>query len=272
VGRKQPNLNVVLAPSDDPSFGSCRLPPAPDLAHLVEWYWMSWWDRRGRPAHVVEILTDSACHLVFEPGATNVVGVVTRTFRRRLEGAGGVVGIKLRPAALRPFTGRSTAEFTDRRVPLAQALVAVDVRAAEAEVLGPSTPAARAAAAQAFVRAHLPAPDPNLALLQALVTRIEAERALTSVDLLAEAAAVPVRRLQRLFQEYVGVGPKWVIQRCRLLEAAERIRDGEAGNLAALAAALGYFDQAHFAHAFKAVIGRTPVDYAREASKPKPAR
>ena len=59
--------------------------------------------------------------------------------------------------------------------------------------------------------------------------------------------------------------PKWVLQRIRLHEAAERMADGE-GDWASLALDLGYFDQAHFIKAFKAVVGRSPADYALRAS------
>ena len=41
--------------------------------------------------------------------------------------------------------------------------------------------------------------------------------------------------------------------------------DGE-GDWAGLALDLGYFDQAHFIKAFKAVVGRSPADYALRAS------
>ena len=70
------------------------------------------------------------------------------------------------------------------------------------------------------------------------------------------------RTLQRLFRRYVGVGPKWVLQRYRLHEAAERIADGYDGDWAALALDLGYFDQAHFIKDFKALVGCSPAEYA----------
>jgi AraC-like DNA-binding protein len=72
------------------------------------------------------------------------------------------------------------------------------------------------------------------------------------------------RSLQRLFREYVGVSPKWVLQRLRLHEAAERMLEGR--DWAALALDLGYFDQAHFIHDFKAVTGRSPGEYAAQAA------
>ena len=59
--------------------------------------------------------------------------------------------------------------------------------------------------------------------------------------------------------------PKWVIQRYRLHEAAERLRAPKesAPALADLAAALGYADQAHFARDFKRVVGESPGAFAR---------
>ena len=71
-----------------------------------------------------------------------------------------------------------------------------------------------------------------------------------------------MRQLQRLFKEYVGVSPKWVIQRYRLFDAAERIAAGTIVKGADLALELGYADQAHFIRDFK-TVGRSPADYAR---------
>jgi AraC-like DNA-binding protein len=267
MGRREPHLNVILNPDDEPSVGSRRLPPPADLAPLVEWIWTSWWDLRGRPAHVVEILTDTAFHVVFEPGRSNVVGVVTRKFTRRLEGMGRVLGVKFKPGGFRPFTRRRARDFTDKRLPLERALADVDARALEADVLAPADHEGRAARAAAFLRERLPPPDPHVALIQAMVARIDADRELTTVAALARHFDVGTRTLQRLFDDYLGVGPKWVIRRSRLLEAAERLRDGEVTNLAALAAALSYFDQSHLVRDFKAVVGQSPADYRRARTR-----
>jgi AraC-like DNA-binding protein len=265
MARKQPHLNVILNPTTGAPLRAERRPPAPQLADVVEWVWQTWWDLAERAPHVVEILTDTACHLVFEPGRAELVGVVTRTFTRTLSGRGGVVGVKLRPAALRRFTARSAADFTDRRVDLG-AVLGLDGAAAAAALLALPTAAARAAHAEAFVRAHLLPDDPQVALAQSLVAALEADRSLTTVASLAVRAGVGARTLQRLFKDYVGAGPKWVIRRCRLLEAAEELRDRPIANLAELAASLGYFDQSHFAREFKAVVGRAPAAFGRDAS------
>ena len=44
---------------------------------------------------------------------------------------------------------------------------------------------------------------------------------------MADRARLTVRTLQRGFAEYVGAGPKWVIQRCRLQDAAARAATAE---------------------------------------------
>ena len=86
-----------------------------------------------------------------------------------------------------------------------------------------------------------------------------------TVEELGALAGYSKRTLQRLFREYVGVSPKWVLQRVRLHEAADRMADGER-DWPRLALELGYFDQAHFIKAFKAAIGRSPADYGLNTS------
>jgi transcriptional regulator GlxA family with amidase domain len=91
------------------------------------------------------------------------------------------------------------------------------------------------------------------------VARIaEDDRSVRRVEDLAARAGVSVRTLQRLFSQYAGVSPTWVLRRYRLLEAAELVRHGDAGLQAAggwagLAAELGYSDQPHLSRDFKAL-------------------
>lgn len=70
------------------------------------------------------------------------------------------------------------------------------------------------------------------------------------------------RRLQRLFDAYVGASPKWVIRRYRIQEAAARAARGPVA-WAQLAVDLGYSDQAHFVRDFVANVGVTPTQYTR---------
>ncbi len=91
----------------------------------------------------------------------------------------------------------------------------------------------------------------------------ETDRRVLRVEQLAAAAGVSVRTLQRLFGEYVGASPAWVIRRWRIIEAAERAASGPAGwpGWADLAADLGYADHAHLARDVRLHLGVTPSDY-----------
>ena len=82
------------------------------------------------------------------------------------------------------------------------------------------------------------------------------------MDAVARDAGTSVRGLQRLFAEYVGIGPKWVIRRYRLREVTERLARGEPVEWAGLAAELGYADQAHFVRDFRRMFGESPTWYA----------
>jgi transcriptional regulator GlxA family with amidase domain len=112
------------------------------------------------------------------------------------------------------------------------------------------------------VRAHLAPPDPTAGEVADMVARIAADPKLTRVDELATLLGVGIRRLQRLFAEYVGVGPKWVIRRYRLHEVTERLAKGVDVDWARLAAELGYADQAHFSRDFTAMFSEPPSCYA----------
>ncbi len=86
---------------------------------------------------------------------------------------------------------------------------------------------------------------------------------MTRVETVAEQFGLGIRKLQRLFLNYVGVSPKWVIQRYRLIEAAERMREATTNLLdfAKLAVDLGYADQSHLIRDFKVLVGMTPAKY-----------
>jgi AraC-like DNA-binding protein len=100
----------------------------------------------------------------------------------------------------------------------------------------------------------------------ALVARITDDPGLRRVDELCVASGLSARTLQRLFADYVGVSPKWVMRRARLHDAAERADSDEPVDWAVLASDLGYADQAHLTRDFTVTIGVPPGRYADSAS------
>lgn len=107
--------------------------------------------------------------------------------------------------------------------------------------------------------------DPLVASLADLVERVEEDTSLVRAEQLADLAGVSLRTLQRRFHTHVGIGPKWVVQRCRLLDVTSAAHGGVDVDWADLAHRLGYADQSHLIRAFTRLVGHPPAAYAREA-------
>jgi AraC-like DNA-binding protein len=103
-------------------------------------------------------------------------------------------------------------------------------------------------------------------LVNQIIDRIIADRSITRVDELVTQIGLNKRALQRLFNQYVGISPKWVIQRYRLQDAADQLIKQEITDCTDMALRLGYFDLAHFIKDFKTVVGLSPAEYARRAN------
>jgi AraC-like DNA-binding protein len=223
-------------------------PPAPDLAHYIEAYWVVSW-RYTEPYRQLVVPYPNV-HLTFQAGHGTVRGVSSRHQVRVLEGCNGVFGVAFRPGCFRPFLGSTVAAITDRSIE------------ARAVFAGEPAHPVDAGAVDRFLRAHLPARDATALDVADMVARIAADPGVLRVDALATELGTSVRRLQRLFAEYVGIGPKWVIRRYRLREVTERMASGARVDWASLAAELGYADQPHFVRDFTDVFGESPTRYA----------
>jgi AraC-like DNA-binding protein len=236
-----------------------RYTPSPDLAHFVQRYWVVRWSVDA--PHLQENIPHPCVNLVFEHGRSGIFGVAQAKSARLLEGTGMAFGVKFRPGAFYPFFKAPLSTLTNRMIPISTVFDAQAAAQTEAAVLPAPTDLDSVSLTEAFLRSHLPPPDANVLHVNQIIDCIIEDRSITQVDHLAARFAIHKRALQRLFSQYVGVSPKWVIQRYRLHEAAEQIATGSISP-AALALELGYFDQSHFIRDFKAIVGQSPMQYA----------
>jgi AraC-like DNA-binding protein len=255
---------VLHSRLDAGEFQHVRRAPSASLADLVEHYWSVSWDLHDLPPQTQETLPHPNVHLVVEPDQTRIYGVHTGRFTRVLQGRGQVFGIKFKAAGFQPFFGAPVSRLVNRSLP-ATDLFGDRADGLENDVLAAPDMATMAAIAERLLLAFRPAtPTPDIERVNALVAGIADDRSLTSVEQLAERSKLSRRALQRLFQHYVGVGPKWVISRYRLHEAVAQLQAGTSVALPQLALELGYFDQAHFIRDFRKLVGRSPADYRRD--------
>jgi AraC-like DNA-binding protein len=251
------------------SFRLSRPKPSEALAPFVDYYWIPRWDLRGKPPYEQAILPHPNVHLVFEASGAGIFGVDRRLFTRSLSGLGLAFGVRFTPGGFRPFWQAPISQLTDRVVPAAR-LFGPRAEKTRQAIIGDfdADDGVMARYAEALLRSALPERDPLAEQAAALVARITEDPGLRRVDQLSAESGMTVRSLQRLFADYVGVSPKWVMRRARLHEAAERADSGEPVDWAALASDLGYADQAHLTRDFTVTIGVPP---ARYAAAPLPA-
>ena len=239
-----------------------RRSPAAELAPWIAHYWMIHWDLDKGDPQLVESLPHPNVHLVFEDGKTVVYGVQTHKFSRKLEGRSRVFGIKFRPGGFRPFLHGPVSDLADSSAP-ARGIFGRDLRTLEAIAFTDGREDDKVEAANDFFRLRMPEPDPTLELAAKLVEHILRVPEIKTVEGLAGVTSVSKRRLQRIFQDYVGVSPKWVIRRYRLHELIEKANSASPLDWAQVALDLGYFDQAHLINDFKSIVEFTPVEYRK---------
>ncbi|ONM46906.1 helix-turn-helix domain-containing protein [Nocardia donostiensis] len=244
-----------------------RLPAGPEVGVYVEWYWSVRWDLRGRPPYYAQVLPYPCVNVTFEQTSARsgafVNGVCTTKYVRELADSGETFGVRFRAGGFGAFTGLDVGSFRDRAVPLAEVMPESGDLADR--VLAESGDAGRRRVVEEFLSARTVGEDLNYRLVLRIVETMARDGQLTRVDQVTERFGVPTRRLQRLFRRYIGAGPKWVLRRYRLQDGAHLLARGRIEDLAALAAELGYFDQAHFTREFTAEVGMAPLEYAKSS-------
>ncbi|MGW0963210.1 AraC family transcriptional regulator [Streptomyces gelaticus] len=263
AGPRRDTRGIVDAPELFAQVRFRRREPAAGLRPYLEHYWLIDWDL-SQP-YASHLVPHPSVNLVFqryggEDGFAEVSGIGLELFTQKLAGRGRVCGVQFRPGGFRPFApDRPVAEWTGRRLPADEVFTPP---APPSVVLGPADEDARVAALDAYLLALAPEPDPQAERAMALVDLVRTDRTVRRVGELARVEGVSSRSLQRLFAAYVGVGPKWVILRYRIHEALERAESDRQVDWAALAAELGYSDQAHLTRDFTATVGVPPTSFA----------
>ena len=250
-----------------------RMPCTAKLAPWVENYWMLTWNLPAGTSYLSSTLPHPACTLSVERGHLRtgveddqvvVTGVLTHRFDVNVEGAGWVFGVKFRPGGLASLAGVSARRLRDLTVP-ARDVVPADTADALRE-LGPHLSAADCRRRVDEVLARITTtPEPAYETLLGVVSVMLQDRSLVQVAQVEERCGIEKRRLQRLFEKYVGVTPKWTLARYRIHDALSDLDAGYAGSLADLAARYGWFDQAHFTREFTDLVGVPPSAYQRHS-------
>jgi AraC-like DNA-binding protein len=229
-------------------------PPAPDLAELVACTWER--AETSDPSAGVRVLPDGSVDLVWSTrGGLVLAGPDTGPVVYPIENGYAAAGLRLRPGVAGSLLGLPASELRDER-PELSALWGRDAARLE-ERIALADPARRRELLEEAVRPLAGEARPDELVLAGLPLL---GRRGSSVAELARTLAISERALRRRFNDAIGYGPKRldrILRFRRLLRLAALRRDG---GLAAVAAELGYADQAHLTREVRELSGLTPVE------------
>lgn len=225
----------------------------PALSPFVDRLWTS----DGPSPEPRVILPDGCIDLLFDRarGQALVVGTMTRAATLAPSSDARFVAVRFRPGGAYPFLGVPADELTDQ---------VLDAREGGArwldtgvlEDLPSSDGAARALERCLLARlARIAPPEPIVAHAAGVLFAPDPP----TIASLGTSTGWSRQHLTRMFRRHVGVGPKTFARVARLQRAVHELqRPRRAEHLAAAAAGLGYFDQAHMARDFRELVGMTP--------------
>lgn len=264
---QQSNKGILQADAGRQKFSLMRYEPSQDLVPFIEHYWIVQWDLRGHDPYNQVILSYPNVNLSFERDHSGtfagIYGIPATPYTRHLQDEGFALGIKFRPGGFYPFWKQSVSLLTGQIVAI-QDIFGEEAKSVGEQILAQDNGESMVKLAENFLQKQLPEPDENVILINRIVQSAIDNREITKVEDIVREFGMTMRTLQRLFNRYVGVSPKWVIQRYRLQEAAELMEQGGFLDWSKLSHDLGYYDQAHFIKTFKAMIGKSPEEYRKE--------
>jgi AraC-like DNA-binding protein len=267
-----PSMGVLDLRSGTEKFRLSRhVPTNGRISFFVKHFWLISWDLAGQPHHEQDVIPNPCVNLVVERGKTYIYGSSKRKYTQLLQGKGSVLGVKFKPGGFYPFLKSPVSRITAGFMGI-EDVFGVGAAELEEAILAQEDEAAMVRLAEQLLFSQLPEEDETVPLLNRMIDAIVEDRGITKVDMLCDRFHMHKRTLQRMFDQYVGVNPKWVIKLYRLQDAAETIDLGHSRDWLQLAMDLGYCDQSHFIKDFKAIIGVTPVEYVQRSERARTAR
>ena len=255
-------------------------PPMP-LGALVECLW--YWEGAPTPHHQERLLPNAEAAIIFnlrddpiviyeESGRAAHLGKIAFSGARSscfiidCEQQERVIGVQFRPGGAFPFFPMPISAMEDGSFALTD-LWGAEAALVRERILEAVHPQAmlRTLASCLLERMHARRGVLAPAVLYA-ARLLDAPYTFSGVDAVTRQIGVSQRRFRQLFHEQVGVAPKTFHRVRRFQHTLTYLRRTERVRWAEVAAACGYYDQAHLCHEFAQLAGMSPTVYLSTAT------
>lgn len=239
--------------------------PSESLAPFVDVYFVARWRNLPASGYVVtDVLTRPVVNMFFTKDGATIQGVTNTTRTFVLQGSGLYAGVKFKPGAFYAFCQTSQSTLTNQRQP-ASRIFPIATSSYSQRLMRYTDDQQIVAELETVLQTATAQPDPKIEQVSNIISMIEQHPDYT-VAMLADHFQISERLLQRLFQQYVGVGLKWSLMRNRLLQTLEQALTGDRPSWTTIAAELNYSNQSHFTNEFRRLIGMSPTQYVKQLS------
>ena len=249
-----------------------RVAPSSGLAELIECYWIV--ESHDPAPRQQKIIPDGFPEIIFhygdpyriklgrrwEPQSKSLLaGQLSKFFFLENTGVSGIIGIKLKPAALTHLFDCTMHRYTDQVVDLHEAF-GNRLQAMESELRSrKSHDAMIVILDRTFMELAEAAPVAATNIDKAIDLVFDSKGMIPVADL-AAAIGVGERQVERLFKKYVGLSPKLYARVIRFNYIFQLIQEGNPV-WTGIAYDSGFYDQSHFIRNFKAFTGEDPTAY-----------
>ena len=298
VGSHPPDhfFGRVLKPAEllDHAHYSAVTEVTEGLRPWVQRYWSVTWDLPAGERYQTATVSEPTINLTVEygdiirahtsgPGIWLTGPVTGRRFDVGLYGCGGVVGVNFHLGGTLAFANSSPAQVREKTIPAQDWFPGIEKKLQGLELLRPGEEQAAdetsgsgrdrgaqlrcaAEALEAWLLSLRPRMTEGYARFRYVLSLLD-DPTIISLGGLSSQCEMSERSLQRMFQDYCGVGVKRILIRARVRDAVAAIDQGWDQPFADLASRFGWFDQSHFTADFHRITGYRPGEYMSSAKR-----
>jgi AraC-like DNA-binding protein len=246
--------------------------PAKTLSHFIECYWLV--DNDDAYPSVQKIIPDGFTEIIVHyrdpyeelvngkwqlQSRQLLAGQIKKHFYLRNTGRSGVLGIKFKPAALAHLLGIHMKSFTGKVVPLSD-VNSPFIPAVQAVLAGVSGADFDIRKLDTFFEELVAKVNARPNKVDEAVKLIVKSNGTITVAELCQNVFTSERLLQMLFQQYIGLSPKFYSRIVRFNYVFELLKQGNP-TWCDVTYHSGFYDQSHFIRNFKSFTGEDPSDY-----------